>query len=171
MNRPTKDEKLRKRLDNFSREELIELIIDQKVKVDSIDDKVGRLNIPTACRARELTIAADKKEELRVEKMLDEVYLHIMNYVSRELSNIQTKETGFDIPKWYHDKEFKGWERVGRDSWAGGPIPSMLSAWEKAAEKLRGLGYVVKVKAETKDYNIVHMSLHLSWANTSSPNT
>lgn len=58
MNRPTKDEKLRRRLDNFSREELIELIIDQKVKVDSIDDKVGRLNIPTACRARELTIAA-----------------------------------------------------------------------------------------------------------------
>ena len=171
MNRPTKDEKLRKRLDNFSREELIELIIDQKVKVDSIDDKVGRLNIPTACRARELTIAADKKEELRVEKMLDEVYLHIMSYVSRELSNIQTKETGFDIPKWYHEEEFKGWERVGCDSWAGGPIPSMRSAWEKAAEKLRGLGYIVKVKEEAKDYNIVHMSLHLSWANTSSPNT
>ena len=171
MNRPTKDEKLRKRLDNFSREELIELIIDQKVKVDSIDDKVGRLNIPTACRARELTIAADKKEELRVEKMLDEVYLHIMSYVSRELSNIQTKETGFDIPKWYHKDEFKGWELTGRDSWAGGPIPSMRSAWEKAAEKLRGLGYIVKVKEEAKDYNIVHMSLHLSWANTSSSST
>ena len=171
MNKLIEGEKLRKRLENLSREELIELAINQKLKVDSIDDKVSRLNIPTSCRARELTIAADKKEELRVEKMLDEVYLHIMNYVSRELSNIQTKETGFDIPKWYHDKEFKGWERVGRDSWAGGPIPSMLSAWEKAAEKLRGLGYIVKVKAETKDYNIVHMSLHLSWANTSSPNT
>ena len=171
MNKPTKDEKLRKRLDNFSREELIELIINQGVKVDSIDDKVGRLNIPTACRARELTISADKKEELRVEKMLDEVYLHIMKYVSRELSNIQTKETGFDIPKWYQEGEFESWERVSRDFWAGGPIPSMRSAWEKAAEKLRGLGYVVKVKAETKDYNIVHMSLHLSWANTSSPNT
>ena len=171
MNKPTKDEKLRKRLDNFSREELIELIINQGVKVDSIDDKVGRLNIPTACRARELTIAADKKEELRVEKMLDEVYLHIMSYVSRELSNIQTKETGFDVPKWYHDKEFKGWERVGRDSWAGGPIPSMLSAWEKAAEKLRGLGYIVEVKAERKAYDLVDMSLHLSWANTSSSST
>lgn len=171
MNRPTKDEKLRRRLDNFSREELIELIIDQKVKVDSIDDKVGRLNIPTACRARELTIAADKKEELRVEKMLDEVYLHIMRYVSRELSNIKTKETGFDIPKWYHEGEFKSWERMGRDSYAGGPIPSMLSAWEKAAEKLRGLGYIVKVKEEAKAYDLVDMSLHLSWANTSSTNT
>ena len=171
MNRPTKDEKLRKRLDNFSREELIELIIDQKVKVDSIDDKVERLNIPTACRARELTIVADKKEELRVEKMLDEVYLHIMSYVSRELSNIQTKETGFDIPKWYHKGEFKGWELTGRDSYAGGPIPSMLSAWKKAAEKLRGLGYLVEVKAERKAYDLVDMSLHLSWANTSSTNT
>lgn len=103
--------------------------------------------------------------------MLDEVYLHIMSYVSRELSNIQTKETGFDIPKWYHKEEFKGWERVGRDSWAGGPIPSMLSAWEKAAEKLRGLGYIVRVEAKKETYDIVHMSLHLSWANTSSTNT
>ena len=66
MNKLIEGEKLRKRLENLSREELIELAINQKLKVDSIDNKVSRLNIPTACRARELTIAADKKEELRV---------------------------------------------------------------------------------------------------------
>ena len=168
MNKPTKDEKLRKRIENLSREELIDLIINQKLIIDSIDDKVDKLNIPTACRARELTIAADKKEELRVEKMLGEVYLHIMNYVSRELSKIQTKETGFDIPKWYQEGEFESWERVSRDFWAGGPIPSMRSAWEKAAEKLRGLGYTVKVK-EQSGYN-QYMSLYLSWADSSSSN-
>ena len=171
MNKLIEGEKLRKRLENLSREELIELAINQKLKVDSIDDKVSRINIPTACRARELTIAADKKEELRVERMLDEVYLYIMNYVSRELSKIQTKETSFDIPKLYHEEEFKGWERVGCDSWAGGPIPSMRSAWEKAAEKLRGLGYTVEVKTKARTYDQVYMSLYLSWVNTSSSNT